>query len=641
MSLDNTPRREHRGSGAAQPPTDTARHPAPDGSTPRSDDAHTPMEFLHHGDALHPAPSDVELGVAQHGSGSAEAVLEEERKKRSTWRKSLSPGGGAGRGDDFAYAMPPAWHSEIVQSRQICEGPLWCAAVSDGGVVACGGSDCLVTVAALGGGAGCPPDWRLPRDALLLGERKLGGHGGPVFDVAFGPSSGSEETLVSVSADATARLWRGSGTALSCAMVFSHGSGVCACAFLGPECFATGGYDRNVRLWHLPSQRATAWAHLNDCVTALGARPGGGASGPRALARLAVGTRGGQMFVYKSRDHAHLEFEEMVLGTMRSSAFVEAEQCGAAGVKSTVGAGGALEGLAQAPRPKKPSKSLKSKLAGAFFKSKKDKDAERRASEARAAAFLNMTAVPADEPDENTKVEDDEALDGASSDDDDGAGPALHGPTHAAVATLAGVEHRATTLAFYDAPESDLDPDGGVLLAAANHAPVKGYDALNPHKEPLFALRGGVRASLGCGAAPSACGRYAAGGSEDGKILVWRLDGSDDALPSELDASARNAKVAAITAARFAPPAVARAALAAAGGDDLAARYDAALSTAFVVAADYSGRLLVAQREPASQQPVDLDSVVVAAAAPRTPARPSLASSAPGTAVSVDEAPSA
>ena len=182
-------------------------------------------------------------------------MLEEERKKRSTWRKSLSPGGGAGRGDDFAYAMPPAWHSEIVQSRQVCEGPLWCAAVSDGGVVACGGSDCLVTVAALGGGAGCPPDWRLPREALLLEERKLGGHGGPVFDVAFGPSSGSEETLVSVSADATARLWRGSGTALSCAMVFSHGSGVCACAFLGPECFATGGYDRNVRLWHLQEQR--------------------------------------------------------------------------------------------------------------------------------------------------------------------------------------------------------------------------------------------------------------------------------------------------------------------------------------------------------------------------------------------------
>ena len=217
------------------------------------------MEFLHHGDALHPSPSDVELAVASHGPGSAAAVIEDEKRKRSTWRKSLSPGGSATKGSgavEESFVGAPQFHSEIVQAKQVCEGPLWAVSVSPRGLVACGGSDGLVTVAflsaprELGGG-----DWRLPREALLLEEVKLGGHGGAVFDVAFGPAKGAvsdeeEEILVSVSSDATARLWKGGvgTTELSCVMVFSHAAAVCCCAFLDGDSFATGGYDRNVRI---------------------------------------------------------------------------------------------------------------------------------------------------------------------------------------------------------------------------------------------------------------------------------------------------------------------------------------------------------------------------------------------------------
>ena len=61
-------------------------------------------------------------------------------------------------------------------------------------------------------------------------------------------------------------------------------------------------FPAQVRIWHLPSSKATAWAHLNDCVTTIGARAGeSNAVGSAACARVAVGTRGGQMFVYKSR----------------------------------------------------------------------------------------------------------------------------------------------------------------------------------------------------------------------------------------------------------------------------------------------------------------------------------------------------
>ena len=78
----------------------------------------------------------------------------------------------------------------------------------------------------------------------------------------------------------------------------------------------------------MPSRRATAWAHLNDAVTALGTLP---PSATSPVSRIAAGTRGGCVSVYKSRDHGHIEFEEMCLGTMRATAFLEAEACGATG----------------------------------------------------------------------------------------------------------------------------------------------------------------------------------------------------------------------------------------------------------------------------------------------------------------------
>ena len=345
------------------------------------------------------------------------------------------------------------------------------------------------------------------------------------------------------------------------------------------------------------------------------------------------------------RDHEHLEFEEMVLGTMRSSAFVEAEQCGAAGVKSSFEAGGALEGLEAAPRGKKKEKRsfggrLKSAFLGSRGSRKKNlrKEEERRASEARAAAFLNMTEIPAvDEPDADAKYDDDDGAGFTTSDDDDDDDAAADdGPTHASVATVDAVKHRATTLAFYESAAAAGGGDGvpqklGMVLASANHADVKAYDAENPHKEALKVLRGGVRATLGCGARPSASGALAVGGSEDGKILVWRLDGNLDSLPSELDASARNARVRAITAAVFAPPSAVERVL----DPALRARYDAVLPEAFVVAADYSGRLLVAQREPVAHAAVNLDDIHAHDdVTPAKPKRPSVgAGVAPGTAV--------
>ena len=111
-----------------------------------------------------------------------------------------------------------------------------------------------------------------------------------------------------------------------------------------------GGFDRNIRVWHIPDRKATAWAHLNDAVTAVGCRA---SDGPGAPARLGVGTRGGQVFVYKSRDHTHVECDEMVLGTMRAGAFNEAERCGAAGIRAQ---SNALQGIVAGSA--KPKKSL-------------------------------------------------------------------------------------------------------------------------------------------------------------------------------------------------------------------------------------------------------------------------------------------
>ena len=108
------------------------------------------------------------------------------------------------------------------------------------------------------------------------------------------------------------------------------------------------------------------------------------------------------------------------------------------------------------------------------------------------------------------------------------------------------------------------------------------------------------------------------------RLLVWRLDGPQaaDALPYELDVASPNSRVRAVTAAAFAPAAAARAALGA-----VADRYDTQLATALLACCDYSGRLIVVQREPLNAEPEP--------ATPVSPAAPSSAAkrrSLPGTA---------
>lgn len=558
------------------------------------------MEFSHVGDVLHPSPDDVEAAVRAAGTNTGEEVLEAaQRKKMSFVRRQLAPE--ASRRVDAALAEEfigaPGWRMDVVQARQVCGGPLWCVAAGCKGLVACGGSDGVVRVATLGTFERSER-WRLDRESALSDVQLLEGHEGAVFGCAFGPSDNKKTTLVTVSADATARLWTGweGDPRLTPGLIFAHGQGVCCCAWLGSEAFVTGGFDRNIRVWHVPSRRATAWAHLNDAVTAVGCRA---SDGPGAPARLGVGTRGGQIFVYKSRDHTHLECDEMVLGTMRTGAFNEAERCGAAGIRAH---SNALAGVVcGGAKPKKAS-------SGGFFsrllkprESRRDREA---ASEARAAEFLANG-------DEDTKVEED--TDSGEESEEEGDLQEIEQTEK--VATSESVKYRATSIAF---PRED-----GLLCCANNGEPAL-YDAMNPQKDAATTLRGGVRSVVGCGISSDETGSYAVGGSESGHILVWRLPvtGQDkpEALPLEVDVSARNARISAVTACVFVPSESASAVL-----DEkvLAKTYDNP-GACLVVATDYSGRLLVAQREPGDAHVEGADTLQVPPSVQKKKKRPSL-----------------
>ena len=107
---------------------------------------------------------------------------------------------------------------------------------------------------------------------------------------------------------------------------------------------------------------------------------------------LGVGTRGGQVFVYKSRDHTHVECDEMVLGTEGPGAFNEAERCGAAGIRAQ---SNALQGIvAGSAKPKK-------KGGGGFF-SKLFKP-RKKAADLQAESEARAAGVPRN-GDEDTKV---------------------------------------------------------------------------------------------------------------------------------------------------------------------------------------------------------------------------------------------
>ena len=47
------------------------------------------------------------------------------------------------------------------------------------------------------------------------------------------------------------------------------GAPVCAVAYVDRDVFATGGFDRTLRVWHAPSAKATQWAHFNDAITSV------------------------------------------------------------------------------------------------------------------------------------------------------------------------------------------------------------------------------------------------------------------------------------------------------------------------------------------------------------------------------------
>ena len=545
------------------------------------------MEFSHVGDVLHPSPDDVEAAVRAAGTNTGEEVLEAARRKKMSFvRRQLAPE--ASRRVDAAlseeFIGAPGWRVEIVQARQVCGGPLWCVSSGGKGLVACGGSDGVVRVATLGTFERAER-WRLNRDSALSDVQLLEGHEGAVFDCAFSRQEDKKKTtLVTVSADATARLWTGweGDPRLSPGLIFAHGQGVCCCAWLGGESFVTGGFDRNIRVWHIPDRKATAWAHLNDAVTAVGCRA---SDGPGAPARLGVGTRGGQVFVYKSRDHTHVECDEMVLGTMRSGAFNEAERCGAAGIRAH---SNALQGVvAGSAKPKKKGGGFFSKL----FKPRKKQTDLQAESEARAAEFLSGT-------DEDTKVEEQDTDSGEDDSSEDGDLQEIEQTDK--VASVESVKYRASSISF---PRED-----GLLCCANNGEPAL-YDAMNPQKDAQTTFRGGVRSVVGCGVSADETGTFCVGGSETGQILAWRLPdvgtSKPEALPLEIDVKARNARIAAVTAVAFVPSESASATL---DAKVLKATYDNT-GACLIVATDYSGRLLVAQREPGDAHAEGVDTL--------------------------------
>ncbi|KAJ1461884.1 WD40-repeat-containing domain protein [Pelagophyceae sp. CCMP2097] len=579
-----------------------------------------------------------------------------------------------------AELQPPAGFDTAIKVdvAQVCDGPVWALDCSQTGLVATGGVDHRVVVRRLDG-SGEPT--------------RLVGHTAAVYDVAW--CDDDDDVLISASADSTARLWRVQER--ECAMVFQHGGAVCTVAVLGGDRFATGGLDRTLRVWSRSRAKAVGWAHVNDSITAVAAR-----ARRDGETQVAVGLRGGQIFLYKQKaGEERLEFDEMLLSTMRSGAFLEAERCGASGVNvhddededdlcdvlrtaqsaaaasassarreqagdasassSRTAARHIRKGLRKASKsvgklattmastavglllhPASSKSRLRTLSLGDVFRDDEVKQddagptqpAQRKSIVVtadldsvkfrvnslvfvpeRPAARIEPTAAAAFldslfEPDADgfhdcadaAAADADAAADAADTNAADAADAAdtadLDDATDAAVeADVADAADAADTADAADAADAAVAADAAdvardeasELLASANGAAALSvYDATKAAKSPAGELRGGLRTCLKCAAAASECGTLAVAGSEDGRIFVWRLGGGREAQPAAIDAGARNALVRAVTVAKFAPARAARNML---GGEPAAGD-----ATAFIVAVDYSGRLVVFQR---------------------------------------------
>lgn len=522
-------------------------------------------------DALHPACSLVEAGVVDAKRREAkEGLLGErpaerpqrllgringQRNKRAAGSENAAPREPRRTGPPAGYG-----HGEWT-SVQVCEGPVWALECSPRGVVATGGSDGCVSLVRMSDAWG---------DVV-----KLYGHEGPVFDVSWAPEEDNERSLLATaSGDGTTRVWKVDAEPLEASwiMVFAHGGAVFACCFLDRSTLATGGMDRNLRLWHLPSNKATQWAHCNDAVTAVACTPA------KVGWRVAVGLRGGQIFAYTSRAHDRLDFDEMFLTTVRAGAFFEAERVGTSGLADARRGTDDDDETVVVEAAKDPPPRHWRLFPG-----------RRRRRQTR-------------EPDRDQVVT--EALVGDLSDDDEAAPPALATPDF--------VRRRVTRLAWY------VDTRDSKLVAASNSTAAKIFRGSRPDKPPVKILIGGVRSTLGCGAEPSQSGKRAVGGSEDGVVAVWSLETPAAAIaePALIPVpGVPGARVHAITRALFAPPDVARDLLRRHADDDHQDQDDQDPSAAFVLATDYNGRLMALKRDmttrldetPATNNPLALE----------------------------------
>lgn len=597
---------------------------------------------LEGGDVLHPVPSDVEAGIKL---GKKMASKRGESRTTTSTGQSTSKNSGTGSGGRFrsrgkaeetrprmaarrktevddeqesvllvASSGPPTGfdHRTSRVSVRVCDGPVWALRCSGRGLVATGGSDGVVCVRHVNS---------LARRLIASGSYiyneatdslSLLGHTGPILDASWAEDDNQSphSLLVSVSADKTARLWRvvfesgspwddespasspssslqgngGSTRSAQCVMYFGHGGAVFASCFVTKDTFATGGMDRVLRLWHVPSGRPTSWAHCNDAITSIAVSGLTRDHKGVMKKRVAVGLRGGQIFGYSARTQDKLEFDDMYLSTVRAGAFLEAEK---------VGTAGAHDHPADEPSKMQSSSSLSPETSrNSSVDSKSSSRGKRR------SFFFGSRKSEGAESSSSSQV-DDVAPPGDLS-DDDGLSQTER------VATPDFVRRRVTTLDWFPSRHERLE-DGSPalkLIGSANSGgPIRIYSASHPNRPPTKNLSGGIRISLGCGAEASESGRLAVGGSEDGSVLVWRLDDKSnfDAQPARIEVGASaNAKIDAVTRACFVPAKPALVALgrttrasAAVGGED---DDDDDPSEAFVLAANYSGRLILLKR---------------------------------------------
>jgi len=589
---------------------------------------------------IHPTPGSVETAVESWleslkviNSGHHHIFGNSSRRNVSTGGKLVKKG---------------SIENEAIRGVRVCDGPIWALSCSIRGSIAVGCCDGIIRIRRLGLLVRHFESQEAPNENV-----ELRGHTGAVLHLAWGPAekSDKDELLISVSEDKTARLWRVLSTSGSCIMVCSHGGAVISCAFLHTDSFVTGGFDRTVRIWHIPSGRATAWAHCNDAITSIAATKAR-IVGPKSKdgRRIAVGLRGGQIFTYTSKAHNDLLFDEMVLTTMRAGAFLEAERCGATGIDQ--GKNNHEEDISlsrekmiqdtecsitaaesdnsdntniKKSKSKFSAKKLKQRLFGSTKGTQKSSP----------PTTQNNNFEPAVRDAE--RYSDDFEPAPPTFDHEDDAAP--YGPP---AATVEYVERRVTELSWYAIP---IDPDYPTkelherirLLAASNGESVmKVFLGARPDKPPKLRLDGGARIVLGCGARPSASGNVAVGASEDGALLFWHLNepsiaNSGVSSAASGDASVAvaatpktphppaplippcafiqldppNSRIKAVTAALFAPAQASRSAYTALAtvlniddtvdnentNSSVLAECD--WSAAFALAADYSGRLLL------------------------------------------------